>query len=96
LFFLKRKGVELTWEVIKDRFRLKPMNRGDWLCTIGLLLFMLASAGLLTFSAKWLSSFDLMPFPNYYPDALNPALGEQAMDMTLPTEFIGMSLSGNW
>ncbi|MGY8986224.1 MAG: CPBP family intramembrane glutamic endopeptidase, partial [Sphingomonadales bacterium] len=30
------------------------------------------------------------------PNALNPALRQEAMDIALPTEFIGMSLAGNW
>jgi membrane protease YdiL (CAAX protease family) len=72
------------------------MDRTDWLWTLGLLLFMLVSAGFLTFTAKWLLSFEFMPFPDYYPNALNPALRQEAMDIALPTEFIGMSLAGNW
>ena len=44
----RMEGNPMSWPALRDRFRLNRMERKGWLWTIGLFLFMLITAGLLS------------------------------------------------
>lgn len=91
-----REGGSISWNAFKKRFRLRPMDKRAWLWTIGLTLFMILSAGLLTFTARWLASFDLFAPPAYWPSELKPSAQSGAGTNSVPTEFLQVPLAGNW
>lgn len=90
------EGNVISWPEFKTRFRLNKMDGKAWLWAIGLTLFMLLSVGLLSFTARWLSSFSLLAPPNYWPTELKPAAPGGLTSASVPTEFMGLSLAGNW
>jgi membrane protease YdiL (CAAX protease family) len=74
------------------RFRLKRMKVSDWLLTAGLLVFMVVSYRLLSFTAQWLIRYPLFEPPEFLIPAVDPRV-----DLTGPmTEFLGVPLLGNW
>ncbi len=92
----QREGNVLSWHGFKTRFRLNKMDGKTWLWAIGLALFMLLSVGLLSFTARWLSSFSLLSPPDYWPNELKPSAPGSPSGIAIPTEFMGLSLAGNW
>jgi len=82
----QHEGNIMTWIEFKKRFRLDKMDGRSWLWTLGLMLFMIISAGLLSFTARWLaSSFSLFAPPDFWPAELNPASSVGPANGTLPT-----------
>lgn len=96
VFAYRREGNVISWHGFKMRFRLNKMDGKDWLWAIGLTLFMLLSVGLLSFTARWLSSFSLLAPPGYWPTELNPSAPGGSTGASVPTVFLGISLAGNW
>jgi membrane protease YdiL (CAAX protease family) len=94
LIAYRREGRSLSWSGIADRFRLGRMNGRSWLWAIGLLVFMLVSAGALSFTARWVSS--IIAPPAYWPAELKPGAAPAPADTALPTQFMGVPLAGNW
>jgi membrane protease YdiL (CAAX protease family) len=85
---------ERSWAALKRRFRLAPMDRRAWLWTLGLVIFMVGTAGALSFTARALASVPLLAPPDFWPAELNPAMREGPAG--IPSEFMGMTLAGNW
>lgn len=92
----RREGRVMSWAGLKLRFRLNKMDRKAWLWTIGLTLFMFLSVGLLSFTAQSISSFSFLAPPDYWPTELKPAAPGGPTRASVPTEFMGFSLPGNW
>jgi len=61
-----------------------------------LTLFMLLSVGLLAFTTRWLASFSLLAPPDYWPAELKPTIQSASANNVIPSEFMGISLAGNW
>ena len=91
----RHEGNPMSWEAFKARFRLKPMQGMDWVWTIHLTLFMVLSAGLLSFSAGWLVTREVFKLPQYWPAELNPAAQNAAGAGNLPTTFLELPLANN-
>lgn len=92
----RREGNEVSWDAFKRRFRLKPMDKRAWLWTVGLTLFMILSVGLLGFISSWLMSFDIFAPPELWVrEFIQPAQSKPGND-SLPAEFLGVPLAGNW
>lgn len=87
-----REGLPLNWLTIKNRFRLKPMNRGDWLWTLAIILIVLATYFGLGFTGKWVNTVPFLA-PR---DVMPPEWGPQGAIKTVPGEFMGMALKGQW
>jgi membrane protease YdiL (CAAX protease family) len=91
---LHLEGRQLSWPTIQERFRLKKMNRGDWLWSLGALLigslvgFLLVSA-----LSDWLLRVGLIPFPENLPEFLTPGLVEDPRQIY---EQAAGGLRGNW
>ncbi|MFX0063281.1 MAG: lysostaphin resistance A-like protein [Candidatus Hermodarchaeota archaeon] len=88
----RREGNEMSWLTFKQRFRLNKMTGKDWLWTIVLFLIMFLGAGVLSFTSFIIASF--IPPPEFWPDELNPLMSDSMG--TVPTEFMGQLLPGNW
>ncbi len=93
---IQREGNGSSWAAFKSRARLNRMDKRAWLWAIGLTLFMILSAGLLTPTARWLASFDFLAPPDYWPAELKPSAGGAPGMGDIPTEFLGITLAGNW
>lgn len=93
LIAYRREGNALTWPELKQRFRLERMAPKMWLWALGLVVFMVASAAALSFTAGWIGS--LVSPPSHWPDELNP-LTSRGSGGELPTAFMGVTLAGNW
>ncbi|HLF31840.1 MAG TPA: CPBP family intramembrane glutamic endopeptidase [Xanthomonadales bacterium] len=96
LIAYRREGNVMSWVEFKNRFRLKSMDGKSWLWTIGLALFMVFSAGLLSFTAHWLASISFFAPPDYWPAELKPHAQGDLASGALPTDFMGVPLAGNW
>jgi membrane protease YdiL (CAAX protease family) len=92
LVAFRLEGRPLTWQGIKVRFRLKPVRGKDWFWVLALI----ASIGLYlllrqTISSR-LASLPGFSFPAYIPSILDPRLSQTS----IPSEYIGVPLRGNW
>jgi membrane protease YdiL (CAAX protease family) len=56
------EGREFTWAEIRDRLRLNPMTRGDWYWTIGAMIFIAITSGIIYFAGGWLAGIT-----NFFP-----------------------------
>ena len=92
LLAFRLEGNTMSWVNLKDRFRLKPMRKGEWLWTIGLIIFTIISYGGLSFTAKWLASISLFSPPDFLPPIVDPRVEQTA----IPKEFMGIMLKGQW
>jgi membrane protease YdiL (CAAX protease family) len=92
LISLRIEQGTINWNIIKERFRIKPMSREVWQWTIGLTIFFVAGQILLMPTASWLISI----IPIKLPDSLPPAIDPRVVKSSLPTELWGIPLLGNW
>jgi len=104
------EGRPLTWRSLTARFRLRRMDRRDWLWTIVGFLVALALLFAVQPAATWLIDGGLMPIPAHLPDILDPRMeltGELYAGSTQPpgsTQSPGSApppgsagaLEGNW
>jgi membrane protease YdiL (CAAX protease family) len=86
------EGRAFTWDKIKNRFRLKPVKGKDWWWVLSLV----ASIGLYLFLRQLVSSrLASLPgfaFPNNLPSILDPRISQTS----IPGEYLGVALLGNW
>ncbi|WP_423189806.1 type II CAAX prenyl endopeptidase Rce1 family protein [Alkalibacterium sp. f15] len=80
---LKMDGYRLNWKTIRERFRLAPLRKREWLWTIGLSLFMVFGNFLLWPTQKWLLDTVRFNPPDYLPSTLDPRI----MLNGIPPEF---------
>ena len=91
----RREGHAPTWDAFKARFRLRRPTGKIWLWVVGLTLFMIATAGLLSPVARKLAEVPLLAPSERLPEEMRqPPGGEPGGE--LPTELMGMPLAGNW
>ena len=86
------EGNKMSWVNLKNRFRLKPMKKREWLWTIGLSIFVIISYGGLSFTAKWLASISIFSPPDFLPPVVDPRVEQ----IIIPKEFMGILLAGQW
>lgn len=96
LIAYRREGNQWTWHAFRSRFRLGRMDGKAWIWTLGLTLFMILSAGALSFTSRWLASFALLSPPGHWPIELQPLARSASANPAIPTEFMGTPLAGNW
>lgn len=77
---------------LRNRFRLFGLDRRDWLWTVGLLVVYVGGYLLLLPTAEWLAA----AFPSALPEALPPSVDPRSSQTTIPTEYFGVPLQGNW
>lgn len=92
LIAYRLEGNAWTWARFKTRFRLKPMQRRDWLWTLVLIAWIGGYIVLRQTLSRWLASLPLFAPPEFLPSVLDPRLAQSS----LPTELLGIPLKGNW
>jgi membrane protease YdiL (CAAX protease family) len=88
----RMEGNPFTIWSFRERFRLMPMRGRDWLWAIGLFAFQAVIYVGLAATSKWLIRFPLFAPPAYLPPDLDP----RTQVGLVYTEFLGISLKGNW
>lgn len=86
------EGNPMSWPVVKERFRLNPMDSKAWLWAVGLFFFNAVTYLGLSFTARWLATIPLFAPPEFLPPAVDPRVTQTA----IPTDFAGVPLQGNW
>jgi membrane protease YdiL (CAAX protease family) len=92
LIAYRAEGNQFSWAILSKRFRLEPMKKADWFWTIGLIIFMFAAYGTLSFTAKWLASIPFFTPPQFLPPVVDPRVPKSV----IPSEFMGVPLHGAW
>ncbi|MFL5628370.1 MAG: CPBP family intramembrane glutamic endopeptidase [Ktedonobacteraceae bacterium] len=92
LVMYRQEGNQLTWSAFKERFRLRPMNGKAWLWTAGGFVVGYLGSGALLFTSRWLATIPLFAPPAFLPAYLTP----KVVPSLVYTEFLGVSLKGNW
>ena len=92
LIAFKIEGNDFKWSTLSSRFRLKKMNKIDWLYTAGLLAVMILIYGTLSFTSKWLIQYKFFSPPEFLLPAVDPRV-EQSL---LLDSFMGVPLKGQW
>ncbi len=86
------EGNPWSWVGLKVRFRLQPIRGRDWLWTAALVVSVAVYYLLHQTFSRWLASL-----PPFTPPATLPALLDpRATSMGLPTDLLGVPLTGNW
>ena len=92
--FYKRDGYSLTSSELKERFRLRPMTRKEWLWSIVLFMVTFLSIGALAATAQMLiAAFPAIAVPDFFAPWAKPGA---TFDLVLFTQFVGAPLKGNW
>jgi membrane protease YdiL (CAAX protease family) len=86
------EGRALSWDDLKRRFRVRGLSRQEWMWTAGLLIVYVGGQILLLPTAGWLASVLRLPLPEGLPHAIDPRVAKTS----IPTEFLGLPLPGNW
>jgi membrane protease YdiL (CAAX protease family) len=86
------EGRKLSWRGLKRRFRIYRLSREEWLWTVGLLVVFVGGQVLWMPTAGWLASVLPLPLPEGLPHALDPRVAKTSV----PSEFLGLGLRGNW
>lgn len=94
IIMYKKEGNAMTWTSFSTRFRLKKLNKQDWIWTIVLFFFMLLSAVIMSVTSPIIAS--IFPPPQHWPDELNPLLNSPSAQNVIPTHLMGQPLKGNW
>jgi membrane protease YdiL (CAAX protease family) len=87
-----QEGNPFTWAAIKERFRLRPMTKADWLWTLAIIIFVLATYFGLGFTGKWVNSVPFLSPRDIWPAEWGPGGPNQVV----PGEFMGLTLKGQW
>jgi membrane protease YdiL (CAAX protease family) len=83
-------GHAWTWAKFKERFRLRRMDGDDWLWTVGLFVFALASyLPLKALTARFIAE-GVIPLPDALPTILDPR-ATQSVEV-----LMGGRMAGNW
>jgi membrane protease YdiL (CAAX protease family) len=85
------EGRPLTIPGLADRFRLQRLGKREWKWTLGLLIVFVGGQLLLMPTARWLITSLPLPIPEVLPPAIDPRVVS-----TIPSEFLGVPLAGNW
>jgi membrane protease YdiL (CAAX protease family) len=94
VFWLRLEGREITWDTLKARFRLHPMDRKAWLWSVGaLLLGSVFGYGIMSLLSSLMIRQGIIPIPTTVPAFMNPA--SLTDPMTAYNEAVG-GLRGNW
>ncbi len=92
LIAYRLEGRSLSVAGLRKRFRIGPLSRREWLWTVGLLVVYAGGYLLLLPTANWLAT--ALPLP--IPDGIPPAVDPRIEPASIPTEYFGSALEGNW
>jgi membrane protease YdiL (CAAX protease family) len=96
LVALRMEGYPLNWESIKERFRLRKMDRSDWLWTLVSLIIMFVGAGIFGVLGQLLVVHEIIPLPSKIPTALLDPTVDPANLLNVFYTSLGPNARGNW
>ena len=96
LVALRIEGYPITWTSIKERFRLRKMDRTDWLWTITSFVLMMIGAGIFGVLGQLLVTNGLIPLPSKIPTALLDPTVDPKNLVNIFYAALGPNVKGNW
>ena len=96
LIALRMEGYRVDWQSIRERFRLRPMDRTDWLWTIVSLIVMFVAAGIFGVIGQMLVIKGIVPLPAKIPTALLDPTVDPANLLNVFYAALGPNVKGNW
>ena len=96
LIGLQMEGYPINWESIKQRFRLRKMNRTDWIWAGISLVIMLVGAGTFGVLGQLLVTNGIIPLPSRIPTALLDPTVDPANVTNVFFNALGPNVKGNW
>jgi membrane protease YdiL (CAAX protease family) len=96
LIALRIEGYPINWETIKQRFRLRKMNKTDWIWTGISLVIMLIGAGIFGVLGQLLVTNGVIPLPSKIPTALLDPTVDPSNLMNVFLNALGPNVKGNW
>jgi membrane protease YdiL (CAAX protease family) len=91
---LRLESRPLTWPSIRERFRLRRMDRSDWLWTVIALPAMVIGMGVMSWVAEVIRQATHMPLPANLIPILDPRLSAQIIEVF--RNAIGPRYLGDW
>ena len=96
LVALRMEGYPVSWESIQERFRLRSMNRTDWVWMVVSFVVMMVGAGIFGVLGQLLVINGVIPLPANIPTALLDPTIDPANLLTVFKESLGPNAQGNW
>ena len=96
LVALRMEGYPIHWTSIKERFRLRKMDRTDWVWTFVSLIIMFVGAGIFGVLGQLLVTNGLIPLPVKMPTALLDPTVDPANLLNIFNAALGPNAKGNW
>ena len=96
LIALRMEGYPITWASIKERFRLRKMDRTDWIWTIISFIVMMIGAGIFGVLGQLLVTKGWIPLPAKIPTALLDPTVDPANLVNVFYAALGPNVKGNW
>lgn len=86
------EGNPLNWRAFTSRYRLHKMTGKDWLWAAAMLLMIFVASFGLSFTAEWIAHIPGLAVPDFLPPEAVPG----RLETLTPSEFMGMTLRGQW
>lgn len=89
---LRRSGHPLSRAALAERLRLQPLQGGEWWWVVGAVAVAFAADAALEPAMSWMADTVPLPIPDHLPTLFDPR-----QELALPpTEYLGVTLKGNW
>ena len=96
LVALRVEGYPINWDSIRERFRLRRMNRTDWIWTLVSLVIMFIAAGIFGVVGQLLVTNKIIPLPAHIPTALLDPTVDPKNLLNVFYTALGPNIKGNW
>jgi membrane protease YdiL (CAAX protease family) len=96
LIALRMEGYPINWISIKERFRLRAMDRTDWAWTVVSLIVMMIGAGIFGVLGMLLIMKGIIPLPAKIPTALLDPTVDPKNLLNVFIAALGPHVKGNW
>lgn len=96
LIALKMEGYPVNWNSIQERFRLRRMDRTDWVWTAVSFLVMMIGAGIFGVLGQLLVVHGMIPLPEKIPTTLLDPTVDPANLLNIFQASLGPNAKGNW
>lgn len=96
LIALRMEGYPINWASIKERFRLRKMDRRDWIWTVVSFMVMMVGAGIFGVLGTILVTKGIIPLPAKIPTALLDPTVDPKNLLNVFYAALGPNVKGNW
>ena len=96
LIALRAEGYPINWTSIRERFRLRKMDRTDWVWTLVSLVLMFVGAGIFGVLGQLLVTNGIIPLPAKIPTPLLDPTVDPANLINVFYAALGPNVKGNW